>query len=283
MAAATTLERLRAGGRSRGNGRSRPSRGACAVCRSRTSIQVASADGSYVQSLQADESAYVWPRGQCFTAALATSRTRVRNVGTAAWRRRRRCATSTGGRARGNGLWWVRAACAVCRQSDVNPKSIRLTARRRARANAGTSTRASDTWRARTLSVHVAELPSDSLRVTRDRRLGRESAPRAPHPRHEQQPGYHRIETPPLDGDLVGTRRPAPRRRGRWHVASTAAKSETPNGRACVQSPQRAGVGPPGVLADGGLDQAARGLCRAADLGLFGVGPGGRIIHVKGN
>ena len=50
-----------------------------------------------------------------------------------------------------------------------------------------------------------------------------------------------------------------------------------------VEPPQRAGVGPPRVRADGGLDQAPRGRRRPADLGLFGVGPGGRIIHVKGN
>ena len=42
-----------------------------------------------------------------------------------------------------------------------------------------------------------------------------------------------------------------------------------------VEPPQRAGVGAAGVRADGGLDQAAPGLRRAADRGLFGVGPGG--------
>ena len=49
-----------------------------------------------------------------------------------------------------------------------------------------------------------------------------------------------------------------------------------------VEPPERAGVGPPGVRADGGLDQAARRLRRPPDRGLFGVGSGGRIIHVKG-
>ena len=42
-----------------------------------------------------------------------------------------------------------------------------------------------------------------------------------------------------------------------------------------VEPPQRAGVGTPRVRADGGLDQAARGLRRPPDLGLCGVGPGG--------
>ena len=51
---------------------------------------------------------------------------------------------------------------------------------------------------------------------------------------------------------------------------------------AAVEPPERAGVGPSGVWADGGLDQPARGLSRLADRGLFGVDPGGRIIHVKG-
>ena len=42
-----------------------------------------------------------------------------------------------------------------------------------------------------------------------------------------------------------------------------------------VEPPQRAGVGAPGVLADGGLDQAARGRRGPADRGLFGVDPDG--------
>ena len=50
-----------------------------------------------------------------------------------------------------------------------------------------------------------------------------------------------------------------------------------------VEPPERAGVGPPGVRADGGLDQPARGRRHAADRGLFGVDPGGPIIHVNGN
>ena len=47
-----------------------------------------------------------------------------------------------------------------------------------------------------------------------------------------------------------------------------------------IEAAERAGVGPPGVRADGGLDQAARGRRRPPDHGLFGVGPGGLIIHV---
>ena len=50
-----------------------------------------------------------------------------------------------------------------------------------------------------------------------------------------------------------------------------------------VEPPERAGVGPPRVRADRGLDQAARGRRRPPDRGRFGVGPGGPIIHVKGN
>ena len=50
-----------------------------------------------------------------------------------------------------------------------------------------------------------------------------------------------------------------------------------------VEPPERARVGAARVRADGGLDQAARGLCRTADRGLFGVDPGGTIIHVNGN
>ena len=42
-----------------------------------------------------------------------------------------------------------------------------------------------------------------------------------------------------------------------------------------VEAAERVGVGPSGVRADGGLDQAARGRCRTADRGLFGVDPGG--------
>ena len=57
---------------------------------------------------------------------------------------------------------------------------------------------------------------------------------------------------------------------------------ERPAAELGVQPPARAGVRPAGVRADGGLDQAARGRCRTADSGLFGVGPGGPIIHVKG-
>ena len=49
-----------------------------------------------------------------------------------------------------------------------------------------------------------------------------------------------------------------------------------------VEAPERAGVGPSGVRADGGLDEAARGLRRPTDHGLFGVDPGGQIIHVNG-
>ncbi len=57
---------------------------------------------------------------------------------------------------------------------------------------------------------------------------------------------------------------------------------ERPSVEPGVEAAERAGVGPPGVRADGGLDQPSRGLRRVVDLGLFGVGPGGRIIHVKG-
>ena len=40
-----------------------------------------------------------------------------------------------------------------------------------------------------------------------------------------------------------------------------------------VEPPQRASVGAAGILADGGLDQAARGRLRPADHGLLGVEP----------
>ena len=42
-----------------------------------------------------------------------------------------------------------------------------------------------------------------------------------------------------------------------------------------VEAPQRAGVGPSGVRADGGLDQPPRGRRRVADRGLLGREPGG--------
>ena len=61
------------------------------------------------------------------------------------------------------------------------------------------------------------------------------------------------------------------------HVVERAA------GESGVEAAERAGVGPPGVRADGGLDQASGGRLRAADHGFFGVDPGGLIIHVKGN
>ena len=48
-----------------------------------------------------------------------------------------------------------------------------------------------------------------------------------------------------------------------------------------VEPAERAGVGPPGVRADGGLDEAARGLCRAADRGLFGVVLAGESFMLK--
>ena len=57
---------------------------------------------------------------------------------------------------------------------------------------------------------------------------------------------------------------------------------ERPAGEPGVEAAERASIGPPGVRADRGLDQPARGRCRPSDLGLFGVGPGGRILHVKG-
>ena len=47
-----------------------------------------------------------------------------------------------------------------------------------------------------------------------------------------------------------------------------------------VQPPERPGVGPPGIRADGGLDEAARGRRGWPDRGLFGVDPGGLMIHV---
>ena len=49
-----------------------------------------------------------------------------------------------------------------------------------------------------------------------------------------------------------------------------------------VEPSERPGVGPPGVRADGGLDQPARGRRWPLDRGLLGVDPGGPIIHVKG-
>ena len=54
----------------------------------------------------------------------------------------------------------------------------------------------------------------------------------APHPRHEQQSRDHGIEATALGGHLVGLDAAGPRRRGRWHVARTAARSESPNGGA---------------------------------------------------
>ena len=130
-----------------------------------------------------------------------------------------------------------------------------------------------------------------------------------PHPRHEQQSRDHRIDPPPLAGDLVGLAAATAPAAAGGPVASTAARSETPNGRAwprprspavrrypastravrspagagcpasfarrhaaatghvmkfapvepSVEPPQRAAVGAAGVLADRGLDQAARG------------------------
>ena len=45
-----------------------------------------------------------------------------------------------------------------------------------------------------------------------------------------------------------------------------------------VEAPERAGVGPAGVRADGGFDQASRGHRRSADRGLYGDDPGGRRL-----
>jgi len=63
---------------------------------------------------------------------------------------------------------------------------------------------------------------------------------------------------------------------GQGHVVELAAVEPG------VEPPQRPGVGAAGVLADGGLDQAARRRRGRPDRDLLGVGPGGRIIHVKG-
>ena len=63
---------------------------------------------------------------------------------------------------------------------------------------------------------------------------------------------------------------------GQGHVVELAAVEPS------VEPLQRARVGAAGVLADGGLDQAARGRRRPSDRGLVGVDPGGQIIHVKG-
>ena len=57
---------------------------------------------------------------------------------------------------------------------------------------------------------------------------------------------------------------------------------ERPRVEPGVEPPERPGVGPPGVRADGGLDQPARGLCRAADRGPGGVGSGRLILNDKG-
>ena len=129
----------------------------------------------------------------------------------------------------------------------------------------------------------------------------------APHPRHEQQSRDHRVETPALEGDLVGfkpaTAPPGPMAptpavcspAGAGWPASFARKHATLGEVGCqghvvelppvepgVETPQRPGVGPAGVLADGSLDEAARGRCGPPDRGLSGVDPGRCIIHVTG-
>ena len=171
-------------------------------------------------------------------------------------------------------------------------------------------------------------------------------------PAREGQVGPFRVAERPVvpgkPGNAGGGKGPRRRARasvGRWQVASTAARSETPNGRACprprseavrpvpgehparplaggsglpsqlpaearrgdrhrgarrspagvvqfgevgrqrrvvefapgepsVQPSQRASVRPSCVRADGGLDQAGRGLCRPPDRGLFGIDSG---------
>ena len=69
------------------------------------------------------------------------------------------------------------------------------------------------------------------------------------------------------------TRRGA--RRGRW--PGPRPSSKRPASQAS-KAPERASLGPPGVRADGDLDQAARGRARRSDHGLGqGDDPGERI------
>ena len=48
-----------------------------------------------------------------------------------------------------------------------------------------------------------------------------------------------------------------------------------------VEPAERAGVGPPGVRADGGLDEAARGLCRGPIAASWGSILAGESFMVK--
>ena len=108
-----------------------------------------------------------------------------------------------------------------------------------------------------------------------------------------EHPGRPLADGSGLPGQLRAETRRGDRHRGaRRGAASVVQLGEVGGQRHIVElapssqasSPsERAGVGAAGVRADGGLDQAARGRRRAADCGLFGVGPGGPIIHVNGN
>ena len=68
-----------------------------------------------------------------------------------------------------------------------------------------------------------------------------------------------------------------PRVVARGEVGGQGRVIEQTAGQPGVEAPERASLGPPGVRADGDLDQAARGRARRSDHGLGQGDPGERI------
>ena len=88
---------------------------------------------------------------------------------------------------------------------------------------------------------------------------------------HESTPPSH-VSTPRRPAiDALDEVRPASCASARQ--TATAASWSSAAFEPSVEPPERPGLGPPRVRADGGLHQAPRGLCRPSGRGLFGVHP----------
>ena len=90
---------------------------------------------------------------------------------------------------------------------------------------------------------------------------------RPPQPAHEEQPGDHRVETPPRCGDPLRLDAAA----GVVELGEVGGQGrviELLAGEPGVELAEGAGVGAAGIGADRGVDQAARGRGRRADRGV---------------
>ena len=128
-----------------------------------------------------------------------------------------------------------------------------------------------------TTTIHLSDSRLDrpvvGIDLQRDERLALQMRRPTPHPRHEQQPRNHRINPPPLEGDLVGLNAsPAPpwpvaggehggqvRDPERSRLAATAGMDPTPTASTASSTrlPRTRGDGP-------GADDPDRRLLRAS-------------------